>query len=336
MNDQVKIKSDNSFLFYFCILLFGGMGMIFGCYKLILISLNEEYPQILGLIIGGILGIIGTLSIYSIYKLDKLFIFKEYLEIKSIFGNTKRIIHLDKIITWTEIEKRNKYLTWTDLTLYTEQNKYKFTSSYYNNYTEIKNVLVKGKPRDSQKQNNWQRRNNFYYAIGFSILGSLFLYGAVRQFQKKDIEINSSQLQTITDKIISEPTIYKGSKGSRSIKIKLNSFPTFRFEISGYGYQACYAGDYIENVKLGDTIKLDILKDQYKMKLSKEKPLGFWDKSINYSQISVYGLRFKNYTYLDLNDYNKEIRNQSPFGIWVFGIMGLGFILFGIYTFKLK
>ena len=317
-------------------MLLGGLGMLWVCYYLTFGALKDPYPQIAGIILGGFFGLFGILCLISIYSFDSIFIFSDHFKVKSIFGTTKKVILLKDITTWTEIEKETKYTKCTDLTIYTEQTKFKLTSSIYNNYPQLKSALIKGKTRDLQRQNNWFRRNSLYYAIGFTILGGLFLYAAYHFYLTKDNEIKYSEFQTITDVITNKAIIEKGSKGSRSIRIKLKSYPSINFDIAGNGYSATYSSVYVANVKIGDTLNLDIMKDEYQMKLTKEKPLGFWDKTVNYSFISVYGLRDKNNTYLNLTDYNNEHKSDTPIGIWLFGLVGLFVLGSGLYLFAKK
>ncbi len=331
MNEQAIIKSENSFLTYFLIWVSGGLGMIWVGYYLTSAALEDPYPQIAGIILGVFFGLFGFLCLIAIYSLDSIFIFSDHLKIKSILGNTKKVIFLNDITTWTEIEKETEYTKWTDLTIYTEQTKFKISSSIYNNYPQLKNALVRGKTRDLQRQNNWFRRNNLYHAVGFTILGGLFMYAAYHFYLTKDNEIKYSELQTITDVIINKAEIEKGSKSSRSIRVELKSYPSFSFGIAGNGYSASHASDYVANVQIGDTLNLDIMKDEYQMKITKEKPLGFWDKTVNYSLISVYGLRDKNNIYLNLTDYNNEHKSDTPIGIWLFGLAGLCVLGSGLY-----
>ena len=140
MTEQVIIKSDNSFLTYFLILLLGGLGALWVCYYLTSGALEDPYPQIVGIILGGFFGLFGFLSLITIYSLDRIFIYADHVKIKSIFGDTKKVIHLSDIVTWTEIEKQTEYSKWTDLTVYTDRTKYKLSSLIYNNYPELKKV----------------------------------------------------------------------------------------------------------------------------------------------------------------------------------------------------
>ena len=164
-------------------------------------------------------------------------------------------------------------------------------------------------------------------------MGGLFLYAAKHFYTTKDNGIKYSDIYAITDAIINKAEIEIGSKGSRSIRIKLKSYPLFNFDIAGISYYATNSSDYVANVKIGDTLSLDILKDEYQMKLSKEIPLVFWDKSVNYSFISVYGLRDKNNTYLTVSDYNNDYKSDTPIVIWLFGLAGLFMLGGGIYHF---
>lgn len=331
MSDQIKMESENKFLTNILILSLGGIGMFFLCYYLTSASLKGPYPQISGIILGGFFGFIGCLSLVSIYSLDKIFVYEDRVIFKSIFGNIKKIIYLQDIVSWTEIVKKSKYNEWKDLTIYTENTKYKFSSSFYYNYRELRNALVKGKSRDLQRQSNWLVRNNLYFGIGFVIMGGLFSFAAYHFYSIKDHEIQPSELQTIHDVIINKAEIEKGSKGSSSISINLKSYPAFYFKIAGNGYSETFASDYVANVEIGDTLSLEVLKDEYQMKLTKEKPLGFWDKTVNYSFISVYSLRDKKNVYLNLSDYNRARKIDAPIGILLFGFVGLLVLGYGIY-----
>ncbi len=333
MDEPIKVKSDNSFVTYFLILLLGGLGMFWGCYALISEAISSPYPQLLDVSFGIFFGVLGFLSIIGIYHLDSILIYSDCVKVKSIFGNTKKTIFLDEITSWTEIEKENKHNRWTELTLYTERTKLKLSSSIYDNYPELRRTLVRGKRRDFDREKKWSNRNNLYYAIGFAILGGVFLYLGYDCYATKDKEVIYSDLHTITDVITNKVEIQKRRKGSSWIRINLKSYPSFNFDIDGLAYSATYASEYVANVKVGDTLYVDIRKDDYQMKLTKEKPLGFWDKTINYSIIPVYELRDKNLTYLSLLGYNGEHKSDTSFGFWVYGLVGAFFFGTGIYLF---
>jgi hypothetical protein len=337
MKQKLKVESENSFYKYLAILIIGGIGSFLVSYFLIKNSFNDPYPQILGVILGIFFGILGTISIITIYKLDTIFVYSDHIEIISILGHVKKKIYRNKIITWVELDKANKYDEWKELTIYTDKTNYKLSSSIYENYLELKNALVSGIKKDSKNEIKLIRRKNLYWAISFVIAGSFFIFTFYNFFFMKHEDIKDSELETITDVITNKAEINSRSKGSNSIYIKLKSYPLFNFEISGNSYSATFTSDFINNVKVGDTLNLKILKDQYKMKITKEKPLGFWDKTVNYSYISVYELHDKNFSYITLDKYNLQNKKDRTSGYWLFGsfgIIGIFLIGSGLYLFK--
>lgn len=337
MKDKLKFKSINLFLKPLLFLLIGGIGSLIVAFLMIEGALKGPYPQIIDIILGIFFGVIGAIALISIYKLDTILVYSDYYEIKSIFGHIKKIIKKDSIITWTEIEKANKYDEWKELTIYTSKSNYKLSSSIYGNYSELRNNLISGKKNNLKKEIKLIKRKNAILAVFFLITGGLFLFLSFNFYYLNKEAINYHDLQTITGVITNKAEIHVGSKGSGSININLRSYPSFNFYISGNSLNATNTSSYIENVKIGDTLTIEILKDEYQKKLTKEIPLSFWDKSINYSFISVYGLRDKNTSFLHFNDYIFELKNDRalvPLFLWVFAIVGLFMIGGGFYLFK--
>jgi hypothetical protein len=158
--------------------------------------------------------------------------------------------------------------------------------------------------------NSLPYKKNIYCAVGLALVAVLLLCGAFHLSFTSNKELKHTELQAITGEIINIAKIKKGAKGSRTIEIKLKSYPEFSFNISGNAFAATNAARYVENVTTGDTLYLDILKDDYLKKLVQEKPLNFCDRYLNYSFISVYGLRHKNITYLYLYDYNEKYKGD--------------------------
>ena len=336
MNDQKIIKSENSFLTYLLTLCFGGLTLCSFSYYIISISIKTPYPQIFGLLLGSILGIIGLLCFVKIYKLDSLIIYSDRIIIKSFFRNTKKVIYLNQITTWIEIEKENKYSKWKELTIFTNQTKYKLHSGIYNNYSQLKNIITKGVKRNLIIENNWYYKQKTFLALMFSLIGTLFIFGSFKLYFDKFKEIQKNEIQTINDIITNKVRITKESLYSRSIKIKLKSYPNFLFEISGNAYRATNSIEYVTNVSIGDSLKIKIMKDEYQKKISRKSKLNFSDKTINYSIISVLGLADKKHTYLSISNYNLENKNESPIATWLFGILGLFILSVGIYLLTRK
>jgi len=134
-------------------LFLGGIVMIVLASYLIKTAFNSEYPQIIGLILGGLIGLVGIVSCSSLFFLNSFAIDKEKFIVKTLFGNTKKVIYLSEIVSYTEIEKENKKGKWKNLTIYTKTNKIKLSSFMVLNYMEFRKILIKGKNR------TWKLRN---------------------------------------------------------------------------------------------------------------------------------------------------------------------------------
>lgn len=331
--EQPKIKSSNSFTFHLIVYLIGGIGSSTAGYKLLSQGFGMPYPQLPSVVLGTLFSLFGIVCILAIYNLDSIYVYSDRFEIKSIFGNTKKEILLQDITTWTEIEKENKHTKWTDLTIYTEKEKYKIYSNIYDNYLELKRSVTRGKVRDLDRQRQWFRNNDIYFGIGMLIVGSVFLLGAYYSSLSKDKIINTKDLHQISGITISKPEKDTSSRSSGRIRVKLSEYPAFHFDISRDMFATEKDYDYIQTINIGDTLVLNITKEEYETKLTKDKPLGFWDKTVNYPIVAVYGLRDKNRSLLNLSGYNAEAMKDKGAGLWFFGFIGLSLIGYGIYLF---
>lgn len=79
-------------------------------------------------------------------------IYEDRLFTKNLF--LKKIIFLDDITSWTEINKKikNGNLNWTEFAVYTPFTKYTINSLHWTNYQELKNHLTNGVHRDREKE----------------------------------------------------------------------------------------------------------------------------------------------------------------------------------------
>lgn len=89
----------------------------------------------------------------SRFNFMKLDIYADRLFAKNEFF-MKKIIPLNEIISWTEINRKISAgnITFTELTVYTEKTKHMINSLHWANYLEIKELLTNGKTRDTAKE----------------------------------------------------------------------------------------------------------------------------------------------------------------------------------------
>ena len=199
-----------------------------------------------------------------------------------------------------------------------------------------KGAIIREKEKGIQKNNI--KKSNTKLEIGLLfVLSCIFLIGSYISFDNSKTILSTQDITTLRQIVTNEIKIDTPAKGGPSIKLSLKEYSNFDFEINGNAYSATYADNLVRNVKVGDTLLVDIKTDEYKKKLTKEKPLGFFDKTINYRLINVYGLRDKNKTYLTLSDYNKERETDAPLVSWISLLIGLGLLTYTLYaTIQLK
>lgn len=168
------------------------------------------------------------------------------------------------------------------------------------------------------------------------LIGTSFLYISLKFYIEKKQTIENSDLTKLTDVITNEVKLNTGGKGSKSILLNLKKYSEFKFQIIGNGIQAMNIDNFLNSVKQGDTISLSILTEDFNKKITKEKELNFFDKSVNYGFISVLGVSDKNQTYLNIYDYNEESENDRPWDIWLYGLVGLFLIGRAIFLLRLR
>lgn len=199
-----------------------------------------------------------------------------------------------------------------------------------------KGAIIRGKEKDLQKSNIKKSNTKLEIGILF-ILSCIFLIGSYISFENSKTILSTQDITTLRQIVTNEIKIDTPAKGGSSIKLSLKEYPNFDFQINGIAFSATNTSNLISNVKIGDTILVDIKTDEYKKKLTKEKPLGFFDKTLNYKFINIYGLRDKTKTYLTLSDYNAERKTEAPWVFWISLLTGLGFLTYTLYaTIQLK
>lgn len=306
-----------------------GSGFLTGwlSYYLISLAVAEPYPQVWGLAIGAFFGLFSVVCFLSFLVFDTLLVYKDRLEIKSILGYHKQTIYLKDITGYTEIDRKAKHDSWTDLTVYTERTKYKLSSNYYSNYFELKLALTRGKQKVVPKAFSWLKKYNWLAVLAIMAISGFCFWAAYYFYAKAQVPAQAPYLKTITGILANRAEISKTAKGSRSIWINLEEYPYFRFSINGNAYSFSKSDLYVEQVRIGDTLELEIELDDYLKKLTREKELTFWDKHDGYKSIAVYGLCDKKNCYFTVADYLRHTKNDAIWGVVLFAV--IGFIVAG-------
>lgn len=300
-------------------------------------SFAGKYLELVSLIF--CLFFIGFLIVvfYALLSFNKITIENKTLTVSSLFGRKKKEIYLPLIHYWIERTKKDKYSTWYELTVFNDTGKHMISSYLYSNYDEMKSALVNYGYRNVEKEQLIERKKGkrasiILFSIGVALLSlCMFFY-----FKKPKPDIVSAQLKMISGLLDNEPKVIKGSKGERSLELELKNYPEFEFKISGSTFSATYAEDFVNNVKIGDSIFLNIDSAEYGKKISNTIPLGFFDKTVGYKHIGVIEFASGPYTYLSLEDYNIAHKGNNTQLILFLLIMGLFFTGLGVFSFKAK
>lgn len=321
---------------YLLVLPIFGIGMLLLSYILIKNSFSDEFGQVIGMILGGFFGLAGIASLFSILSIENLVFEHKKLKIYSLTGKLKREISISDIESYKEIEKKGGHVSHTDLIIFTKDFNYTISSLLHTNYERLKKKLTKGKKKNSYAQKMWHYKIQRRYGIGFSTLGILLLLFFGNMYLKKNSDILPENLAKIEGTVLKDIEIkkYGERKSSRIIEIELAEYPKFKFELGGYGLTATRVKRLLANVLKGDKMEIEILKDQFQKKITKEVPLRFWDKSFNYRIISIYGLKDEQNSYFDLNQFNKNKKSDNNSGaIYIF--LGFSLFIFGYGIYKL-
>lgn len=323
MTEQPALKSKIYFGCNWIVVIGGGVLTGWLSHYLISLAVAEPYPQVAGLAIGAFFGLFSAACFLSFLVFDTLLVYKDRVEVKSILGYHKQTIYLKDITGYTEIERKAKHDTWTDLTIYTDRSKYKFSSNYYSNYFKLKLALTRGKQQMKPQASNWLKRYNRLAVMAIMLLAGFCFWAAYHFYEEAQTPAQAPYLKTITGVLANKAEIHKGAKGSRSIWVDLEEYPYFQFHINGNAYSATNSELYVEQVRIGDTLELEIELDDYLKKLTREKELTFWDKHDNYKFIRVYGLCGKKQCYLTVSDYLRHTNKDAIWGVLLFGVVGL-------------
>ena len=282
---------------------------------------DKTYPELFILIAGGFFGLFAIIIFLFVFRIHKVLVFEDKILKKSIFGYSRNIIYYDEIIDYTEIVKDNTSGNWSEFTLHTNNKTFSIISKDYENYYELcaylksKSVLNKTK---SLKIKNKTPLIGKIIIVCIAVFFICFLFLLFNMFLHRNDAINYNELSQISGHVTNKIEVSKTARGSRSIHIRLDNYPEFSFGISGVACDATDDEKLIENVKIGDELTLKINTDEYEKKITKRKELGFFDKYSDYIHIGVYELRDNNYTYLSLDNYNIEKKNDATYGVPLF------------------
>lgn len=289
--------------FYFYILLLGVAGSLLAIVINVRKAFRDIHPDLLSILVAVGFAIFGLLCLRFLLRYDRLLIVDGKMTIRSILGYVKREINLDDIIRWKEIHKKDKYDSWYELTVFTANTRYKLSSNLYDDYEQCRQALIRGKKRDHEAEARWEKRRDIRGLIVFLLLTLSFF--VIAYFLGSEPEpVKQEQLIAISGKVIEDAQLVKTGKNSYSIKLQLENYPGFFFDLSGRAFEVAATDAIVTEIKVGDSVFIDIELEEYEKKLSGTRPMDLLDRTVAFRRIDIFALSDKQYSYLQLEAYN--------------------------------
>ena len=308
-----------------------GQAIFISCICLVIVGLSvfsvykgfttAEYIQLNQVCAGLVFFLLGGFLFYSVKRMVSYRLYEDRLEVISVAGNMTKTIWLNTITSWCETEIKNNSKM---LALYMGDERYTISSRGMGaDYTILKDKVTGGK-----QQMPWQANAALQMRIAYGMLlaGICCFAFSYSKYQVRNTEVHAQDVTIIRGVILNPVAVSRtGGRSSRDyIRIILSSYPEFQFTIDYSAYRATRHSDYVNDVQRADSLYLDILTEDYEKKLTKEKPLSFFDKTIDYRRIDVYGLRDAHHEYLTEDGYNRAVKGDMRF---------VGFAVYGLFAF---
>ncbi|MBO6516513.1 MAG: hypothetical protein JJ975_08175 [Bacteroidia bacterium] len=280
------------------LLTLGGVGFLWIFQYLGKEALQAPFVQIGPTIIGLFMGGLGVMSWWELLTLKRYEIRDGQFFVKSIFGPVSRVIQLSDLVEWRQEKHKGKYSTTRKLFIYTRNGKLTIDSQTTRNYDDIKRAVKSSCPKQPLKMDTPVRKRRVVGVL--AIVSLLFGLWSFTVYQSYDLE-EESKVVLMEVKLTSNPEKVRSGRHNQneSIEFSTREYPTFTFSVSGGSYDRTAVDDVLGDFKAGDSIRLFIKKDIYAKKILGTESLDFWDKHLNYSMISVYGIEGKGYVYLE-------------------------------------
>ncbi len=172
---------------------------------------------------------------------------------------------------------------------------------------------------------NWRKWSFFNHsasvlALVCFIVSIVLLLNREKQYSSDYVEIALTQ--------VNNSEIRTSGKGDRHIQIQTKEYPKYSFKISGIAFENLHSDYYVNKVKQGDTLFVEISKEAYDKKITKTKSLSFRDKTVNYHFITVCGLKHRDIELLSINRYEHAQENNSIWSAFFFIAVGCYFLYF--------
>jgi hypothetical protein len=331
-NDEPPIKSIRPwmglFLAPFCAFMF------FLSAQFIRDSLSEVYLQLIPFISGLVMAAVGLIFVWQMLLLRSFSVYTDRLEITNVLSRKTEVIYYDTIRYWTEKEQKDRSGKYKVLTIWTDTRHFGLSGQGFADYNEVKQIITRAIPEGKNEEARIkaiEQRNGGFILLGFSLLPLLAILYLLGQ---RTADIRPTELSPVSGTLAKNLKVDISGKHNDIYQVYLHlvEYPGFTFRVSnGAGYKSIYpsAHQLIMDVMKGDSITLNIFTDVAKRKLSNELPLRFFDKTLEYRFIDVYGIKHNNISYFNLETYNIIHRGSDQSTGYIIAIIAFFALLSG-------
>jgi len=326
METKTRVKFATLFMIVVSIVVFAAIPLYLGRQ-----ALHDEYISNLALIIICFFGLLLVIATRGFFNLDVLRIREGYLSARSVFGYIKWKIELKDVVKYREIGSDK--ISFKKFELYTASKLYKISFDIISNDGEFRDKIRIGqKVQMRQKEYLRIMRNKVLslVATGTGIgICTVFL-----------VSIARPQHGVVKDALV----IIKGTLDQREISgnflepsfIYLAEYPGTRFAISGSCAYAFYKRAFSQNVKFGDSLTVEVKRNEYLKYISKELPPDFFDTYILPGKtVKIFGLSSRDHQYFELKLYNSVCEKDAGSILkWIFLCGGAILLVSGILSLR--
>jgi hypothetical protein len=264
---------------------------------------SVTYPQVVPISAGmSLLLLCINLISWYYYACENLYLYNDRLEIKTLYGYTKKVIFLNDITAYSlnsqmlPTKKKGKFRIIDEFEIFTDKLSHKVEFDKQTNYSKLRNFLLKGKyncKSSSKKSVNYFRSVLRLSPLPFFLF---FINTRIPNWDNREM-VKTEDITTLEGVLEDKPTLCKFKKGTNSITFHFKQFPGFNFQAE-IGYNLNDVATVLsESADKGDTLTVQILSDVYLKKIERKKTLSLFEKTFFYPDISVYGLKYHNINY---------------------------------------
>lgn len=153
-------------------------------------------------------------------------------------------------------------------------------------------------------------------------------WGAVHQFMHPFADLEGATLKPITGRLSEAP--YISRTRPKQVNLSFIEYPGVRFQIYEF-YSSADVYGIANQLNVGDTVTMDIIEEDADKYLHHTRPLSFWDRLLNGSQVVIiYSLSDAgNNWYLDVRPSDPASERGDSRFLIIFLTVGAAFIVYG-------